>query len=270
MKSQFDNKIKAATRSVVLSYFRKWSRPLLKKTTNITAYTLPADIWELEQSMIHDVIDSKKMCSLYLKCFESNQKTFDKNVDSRRFMLDGVSSNDNLTFDYEKSLMHHNMHAKKNFFMWADFCGYPTKERLDMLLHPKNFVGNSLVFATFASRWRKCYTIPSQLKKMCNSMFRGSYYQSNKLAHHASNAIENYILQHNNVKGCNVFPVVNVEYMAGNGVGSTPMCLLGFSNSTDLAKFHPFRIVLNWFKNPTRQADREVLNRLHINTCLNQ
>lgn len=270
MKSQFDNRIKSVTRGMVMSYFRKWSQLFRDQPhQTMTAYTLPADIWEMEQFIVNDVIDTKKNCSLYLRCFERDSKVYEQNVYSRRFMLKGATDNDRLNVDYEPQNMHHNLHTKKNFFMWADFCGCPTDDALEVVLHPDNFRKNSLVFVTFACTWRRCDSIPKQLLKLRNTLFKGYHQHPNKKGHHSSKAIEQYILK--KIGGCNVFPICNLEYVAGNvddeDKGGIPMCLLGFTNQPAFAKRAPYRDTVNWFKTPVRKADRKVITELKINAC---
>jgi hypothetical protein len=268
MQSKFDNKIKAVTRQVVLKQYLKFAKPIFKKNEDLTAYTLPADMWTLEQQMVdHALYYTKTKSELNLTCFECDSDTYKYNTDSRYFMLNGSELHNRLNFEYKFDFMHRNLHAKKNFFMWADFCGCPTQERLDMVLNEKNLVTNSLIFVTFACRWRNCYTIPQTIVDMRDDLFANDLNPNGSSSHHASNAIESYM--HPLMKPFGFRPIVNLEYIANQGGGATSMCVLGFSNSPTFNRTKIFRKTLNWFKGAVSSEVREVQNYLDIQACLN-
>jgi|GEM_PF-2390051 hypothetical protein len=268
MQSKFDNRIKAATRQFVLKQYLKFAKSTFKKNEDLTAYTLPADIWALEQQMVeHALYYSKTKSELNLTCFECDRDTYEYNTNSRYFMLNGNELHTRLNFDYKFDFMHRNLHAKKNFFMWADFCGYPTQERLDMVLHKKNLVANSLIFVTFACRWRKCYTIPAKLKVYRDALFVNDLNPRRALGHHSSDAAELFMLDHMEAYGFR--PIANIQYVASRGKGGTPMCVIGFSNSPVFKNTETFRKTLNWFKSPVSESVREAQNYLDIQACLN-
>lgn len=267
--SAYNNRIKAVTRQVVLDEYKKFAAPIFNRNEDITAYTLPADIWAMEQAMVeHALYRVKTNSQLNLTCFESNDDVYQNNTQSRYFMLDGNELHDRLNFDYKNNLMHRNLHAKKNFFMWADFCGYPTQERLDMVLHKKNLVVNSLIFVTFACRWRKCHTIPMELHGYRDALFADDLNAHGVVGHHSSDATELFMLHRMEAYGFR--PTVNIEYIATKGKGGTPMCVIGFSNSPVFKNTKTLRKTLNWFKDPTSESMREILNYKNIQACVNR
>jgi len=263
-KSIYANEIKTATRTVVLNQYRKWAKDIFKRKQDITAYTLPADIWDFEQTIAFDMAGIKGS-KLDLTCFERNRKVYKRNKNSRHFMLNGCEYYHNLTFEYKNELMHPNLRAKKNFFMWADFCGLPKSLEMDMLLNERNLVDNSLIFVTFAARWRNCKTIDPILHAVREDRFENDLNPRACKAHHSSDAIEGHI--YDTMCDFGFFPIVNIQYIASKGSGATPMCLVGFSNSKVFKQNSTLRQTINWFRDGESKEARKELNYRSIKAC---
>ena len=230
------NETKAAMRSIVCKVHRVWAKSLVKVTptpkkictkgSHGTVYTLPATLWELEQQVAFESLWATRLCIspkeslINLRCFETNERKYDSQNLTRSFMLNKSGLYPNFVFDYHNEPIHANCEANSNFFGWFDWTGLPTSENLDVLLDPKNFVHNSVVFATFSAAWRRNDSIPTELVDDAKSRVRGEQ----KLVFHTTDAVEKYLLDHT---GHHVKCVVSVEYQAQ----STPMMLIGLTNS---------------------------------------
>ena len=237
------NETKAAMRSIVCKVLRVWAKSLVKVTPTRekickkgehgTVYTLPATIWELEQQVAFESLwatrlnISPKECLINLRSFEVKEGKYDGQNLTRSFMLNDSELYPNFSFDYHNEPIHANCEAKSNFFGWFDWTGLPTAENLEVLLDPKNFVPNSVVFATFSAAWRRTNSIPTELINDAKSRISGEQ----KLVFHTTDAVEKYLLEHT---GHHVKCVVSVEYQAQQ----TPMMLIGLTNSRAVLDAH--------------------------------
>lgn len=226
MRSIFDNEVKATTRRVVLNAFNRFADPLIAKGEDITAHTLPADMWDFEQSIAAKFVNADVKSQLNLNCYEWNEDVHTRNKHSRSFMLDGNELHNNVNHDYIQGPLRRNLSARKNFFMWADFCGNPDSHSMNTLLHNKNYVTNSMLFVTFACRWRIADSIPTNILNLMNDM--RSIYKPKWDSHIATPVIRTYILK-NLPKSFR--SIVTIPYVATEGQGATPMMLLGFTNA---------------------------------------
>ena len=231
------NETKAQMRSVVAALFERWHDNIAhqrftllngekkKKSDDCTVYTLPATVWELEQFMADKSTNTRNWFDgegrVDLHCFENDWAVYASQKNTRMFMdvagLESVYSN--LDFHYSPTNIHPNEHAKNNFFAWFDFCGNPSEERLDIITDRKNFVNNSVVFATFTCAWRKTETVQPDILDLATDMAGDE-----ALCVVATDAVEAYINENTSNK---VKCVVSMEYQAQK----TPMMLLGFTNS---------------------------------------
>lgn len=249
IESDFDNKVKAATRAFVIDSYNIFSKPLLKKGEDIYVNSLPADVWEMEDHIVNNFKHTRTSSELNLTCHENDYLTWKRQNDSRSYMFDDVK---NLNFNYNYGNMKRNQYAKKNLFMWADFCGIPNEEKWDMLFHEKNLsVSNSVIFMTFACRWRRAERIPDAIYFDAKENQELDNHRLS-LENYAAKSIEGYF-------DATAFhyhdwqPICNIKYIAEkvDGRGATPMCLIGFSNSQDLLRHHsePFDHRINWPQN---------------------
>lgn len=250
MRSIFDNEVKATTRRIVLNAFNKFADPLIAKGEDITAHTLPADMWDFEQSIAAKFVSSDVESQLNLNCYEWNEYVHNRNKHSRSFMLDGNELHNNLNFDYIQGPLRRNLSARKNFFMWADFCGTPDCHSMNTLLHNKNYVTNSMLFVTFACRWRNAY-LPAKIWDLMSEM--RSIFKPVCDSHIATYVVKNYILD---FLPKSFRPIVTIPYIATEGQGATPMMLLGFTNAPHV-KCDELRARLNYPFNRDEKQTRD-------------
>lgn len=261
MKSIFANEVKATTRRVVLNAFNKFADPLIAKGEDITAYTLPADMWDFEQSIAAKFVNPAVHSHFDLTCFECKWKTYKRNKNSRSFMLHGNELHDNLSFDYKYDYMHSNRRAKKNFFMWADFCGLPDVAKMPVVLNEKNYVDNSMLFVTFACRWRVGEIHPNLLN--LHQLIKQQM-QASADSHAATYAVRSYMLD----QLPKSFRLITaIEYIATSGAGATPMMLLGFTNAQHV-KCDELILQLNYPKNREECLTRRRDYYINKEACL--
>jgi len=235
------SKEKAIVRGLVCKAFRVWSKRLvydkfmttkgpMLKTDNMTVYSMPANLWELEQLVADSTLELGRLDTEVknfadLHCFETNNLIYSMEKESRSFMLNNPILYPNFRFQYYNQGVHANDSCKSNFFGWFDWCGIPTDDKLDIVLDPKNFCNNSVVFTTFSLAWRRGENIPSDL-----------YYQAadndGQLSHYAAQAVEDYLVAHTR-NGVKCF--MSIEYQSSKQ--RTPMVLVGLTTSADVWEY---------------------------------
>lgn len=241
------NRTKAQVRTVVASTFDVWYNDIANQTfflkdgtpelhsDNSTVYTLPATVWEIEQFIAERTYATRRWNRgkgrVALHCFENDWAVYASQKDTRMFM--GQEGEHplypNLDFHYHHLGIYPNEDCTRNFFGWFDFCGNPTQERLDIVTHPKNFVHNSVVFATFPCAWRLRDTVQPDILDTALDLAG----DDDELCNHATDAVEAYMEKHT---GNKVKCIVSMEYQAQR----TPMMLLGFTNSREIISTIPF------------------------------
>lgn len=242
------NETKAVMRGMVSKAYAVWAKTLIKithtrngitsKAEDATVYTLPSTVWELEQQVAMDSNFVTRIGLSYdvsLHSFESNQEKYISQDKTRTFMLNDKTIYPNFIFSYHNDFIHANRDAKRNFFAWFDFCGIPTQDKLDVVLDHKNFVNNSVVFVTFACKWRRRDSVPAELIEDVSS-------GDGLAAEYATDAVEKYL---NKRTGNRVKVFASVEYL---GPGTTDprkktrMMTIGLSNCREILEEKPTRI----------------------------
>ena len=224
------NSTKALMRSMVCKSYRVWFNSLIKvtrtrsgvatKAEDAAVYTLPASIWELEQQVATESNFASRLNlkhTISLHSFELDTATYKQQNNTRAFMLPEVGLYPNFKFSYWNSPICANEDAKRNFFAWYDFCGLPTKDKLDIVLDRKNFVNNSVVFVTFLCRWRRSESIPAEIMESVTDNMSSRV-----------DAVMDYLHKNTSNK---VKPFISVEYQAQ---GNSPIMMIGLSNSPEI------------------------------------
>jgi hypothetical protein len=243
-----ENETKAAMRSIVCRVYREWSRSLVKVTPTRsgtvvkgehgTVYSLPATLWEFEQSVAAETLWATRVqldvaeSLVNLRCFEydpnptrkgESRRTFERQQNSRAFMLNDEGLYPNFYFNYSHEPIHENLEAERNFFAWFDWMGNPSASDLKVALDPHNFVHNSVVFVTWSASWRRTDNVPQELLDLVDSKMK----DGDKPCYHTTDAVEEYLLERT---GNKVKCIVSIEYNAQG----TPMMLIGLTNSRSI------------------------------------
>ena len=233
--------IKSRVRGHVCNVFKRFASPIINNAFNgsqerFTIYSLPCDLWELEQLAADttQVLDSLLPASdnkFALHCFENDNGLYRREKHSRSFMLNEEIFYRHVQFDYHNELLYANRHATENFFGWFDFTGIPmhgskasptaSPADLDIILDHNNFVKNSVVFITASLSWRRAENMP---RDMFNQARTESELHGGKACWYAARALEDYLAANTPMK-----PFMSIEYQNDNQ--RTPMVLLGLSNN---------------------------------------
>ncbi len=230
------NGTKALMRSMVCKAYRIWANTLVKvtrtrtgiasKAEDATVYTLPCHVWELEQQVATESNFASRLQlqhTVSLHCFEINRDVYNLQKNTRAFMLPNIGLYPNFDFSYYCDYIRANEDAKRNFFAWFDFCGLPTKDKLDVVLDRKNFVPNSVVFVTFLCKWRRPDSIPAEITEAITDDMSSRV-----------DVVVDY-LNKNTSNKVKVF--TSIEYQAQ---GNSPMMMIGLSNSPEILDKPPF------------------------------
>ena len=143
----------------------------------IHTYTLPASQWSLELDLVQ-LAKSLPNKQFFFHCCENNPDTFWSNQlvvqPKGACAVQRVSAN--VTAQYELGDFERVMHPEAvyqapwwanserspvSMFVWADYCGLPTTERIDHLSRFSH--SNNLVGVTFECKWRTPVSIPAKL-----------------------------------------------------------------------------------------------------------
>jgi len=239
------NETKAVMRGIVCKAYSLWAKSLLSITPirnggikpmarEGVVYSLPATVWELEQQVAMETrivqsVGLKEKISLH--SFETDTDIYYDQNRTRAFMLNSELY-PNFDFSYHNEAIHPNRHTKSNFFGWFDWCGLPTYDKLEVVLDRKNFVHNSVVFATFSCAWRRAENVPSEIMEMAFENFSDD--DGDKLCNHVTDAVEAYLEKNT---GHNVKVFASVEYQAQN----TPMMMIGLTNCREILEWSQMR-----------------------------
>lgn len=249
------NEEKAKQRVWVMKAFSIWldslqnfvkTRQGNKYTAKVgTVYSLPATLWDfesfvaarsLQMSEISTMFGVKHSGQINLHCFENDESTYCAQTGTRAFMRNDNDLYPNFNGEYHLSDIPSNQHAKNNFAAWYDFTGVPSQSNLDIVTDPKNFVHNSLVFATFDACVIAKSCMPDEIISAVDSRIeeRGGI-----MADHITDVVVDYI---NERTGNKVKCIMSVEYQAQKH----PMMMIGFSNCVDVLKVcNPIRSRIN-------------------------
>jgi len=220
---------KDVTRQIVTRVFETFA----ENKKGVCVYSLPGQSWEFEKSvLVNHYVNDRKFT--FLNCFEHNVDSFCVNWNIAKNVLNSFICEKSYVNDYkiQVELESENQHLMNgirfvyrnedintnenvyntNIFVWYDFCGNPSIERLNKIdLTSKNTVQ---IF-TFATGWRCEDNVETSIRQASENI-------------PSREAILNYFK--NKIEGSEYKIVFHLEYVSSR----IPMILIAISNDENV------------------------------------